>query len=91
MKTLVAFPFLVALSSASALAADGKVSHSSLAKMGLSGMKQMTDQQGSSIRGQAVLFWPPVPVIGRLHFWPPQPVKHFYPSGPIGQIGRSGR
>jgi len=46
MKTLVAFAFLVSLSSAPALAADGKVSHSSLAKMGLSGMKQMTDRQG---------------------------------------------
>jgi len=78
MKTLVAFAFLVSLSSAPALAADGKVSHSSLAKMGLSGMKQMTDRQGSSIRGRAVVS-PPNPLVGRVLF-PPVPC-----------IARSGR
>lgn len=88
MKTLVVVAFVVALSIAPALAADGKVSHSSLAKMGLSGMTHMTDQQGSSIRGRAVHF-PPVPIIGRIDriiaadlrvLWPPVPV-----------IGKSGR
>lgn len=78
MKTLIAFAFVLALSSVSAWAADGKVSHSSLAKMGLSGMKQMTDQQGSSIRGRAVVS-PPSPIVGRVLF-PPVPI-----------IGRSGR
>jgi hypothetical protein len=53
MKTLFAFAFVVALSCVPALA-DGKVSHSSLAKMGLSTMKPMTDQEGLTIRGQAV-------------------------------------
>jgi hypothetical protein len=88
MKTLVVLSFAVALSSAPASAADGKLSHSSLAKMGLSDMKQMTDQQGSSIRGRAVRY-PPVPIIGRIDriilgdlrvLWPPVPI-----------IGRSGR
>jgi hypothetical protein len=71
MKTLIAFTFVLALSSVSALAADGKVSHSSLAKMGLAGMRQMTDQQGSSIRGRAVVS-PPNPIIG-LVLYPPVP------------------
>ena len=90
MKTLVMLACMVAVSSAPALAADGSVSRSSLSKMGLSGMTHMTDQQGSSIRGQAV-FYPPVPIIGRLHFFPPHPVRgiHFYPPHPI--VGRSGR
>jgi len=53
MKSLVLLAFVVALSSAPALAAGGKVSHSSLAKMGLSSMRPLTDQQGLSIRGRA--------------------------------------
>jgi len=52
MKTLIVFAFVIA---SPALAADGKVPRSSLAKMGLSGMRQMTDQDGLSIRGQAVV------------------------------------
>jgi hypothetical protein len=78
MKTLVVFAFLASLSCAPALAADGKVSQSSLAKMGLSGMKQMTDQKGSSIRGRAVVA-APNPIVGVVLF-PPVPC-----------IGRSGR
>jgi hypothetical protein len=90
MKTLVVLACGVAVSCAPALAADGNVSHSSLSKMGLSGMTQMTDQRGSSIRGQAV-FFPPQPIIGRLHFFPPTPVRgiQFWPPVPI--VGRSGR
>jgi hypothetical protein len=53
MKPLVVLAFVVALSSAPALAAGGKVSHSSLAKMGLSSMRPLTDQEGLSIRGRA--------------------------------------
>jgi len=70
------------------LAADGKVSRSSLAKMGLSGMRQMTDQQGSSIRGQAV-FFPPHPIIGRIDRLILADLRLLYPPHPI--IGRSGR
>jgi hypothetical protein len=88
MKTLVAFAFVLALSSVSALAAEGKVSHSSLSRMGLSGMKPMTDQEGSSIRGQAV-FFPPHPVIGRIDRILFAELRAFFPPTPV--IGRSGR
>jgi len=53
MKTLVVLAALVALSCAPALAADGKVAHSSLVKMGLSGMQPMSDAKGLEIRGTA--------------------------------------
>jgi len=55
MKTLVVFSALVALSCAPALAADGKVSQSSLKKMGLTGMQPMSDAKGLEIRGQHIL------------------------------------
>ena len=51
MKMLFATAALVALSAASAVAADGRVSDHSLARMGLSGMKIMSDVDGNSIRG----------------------------------------
>jgi hypothetical protein len=51
MKTLVGFAFFVVISSAQAFAADGNVPHSSLAKMGLSGMQRMDDARGMQIRG----------------------------------------
>lgn len=47
MKMFVVFACLVALSSTPALAADGNVSHSSLAKMGLSGLQPLSDAKGS--------------------------------------------
>jgi hypothetical protein len=53
MKTLVVFASLVILSAAPALAADRHVPLSSLAKMGLSSMRPLTDQDGLSIRGRA--------------------------------------
>jgi hypothetical protein len=89
MKTLIAFAFVLALSSVSALAADGKVSHSSLSKMGLSGMRQMTDREGSSIRGQAAVLYPPQPIIGRIDRILFAELRAFYPPTPV--IGRSGR
>jgi len=67
MKTLVVLAASVALSAAPALAADGKVSHSSLAKMGLPGMQPMSDAKGLEIRGQAVITG------GGRHFAPPDP------------------
>jgi hypothetical protein len=54
MKTFFAFAFVVTLSSATALAGDGRISQSFFAKMGLSIMKPMTDQEGSTIRGRSV-------------------------------------
>lgn len=88
MKTLIVFAFAVAFSMAPASAADGKVSHPSLAKMGLSGMKHMTDQQGSSIRGRAVLY-PPQPIIGRIDRIIAADLRILWPPTPI--IGKSGR
>jgi hypothetical protein len=55
MKSLIAFASVVALSVVPAFAAEGHVSHQSLAKMGLSGMKAMADAQGAQIRGLSVI------------------------------------
>jgi len=54
MKVLFTVASVVAFSVAPAFAADGQVSHQSLAKMGLSGMKAMTDAQGMSVRGLSI-------------------------------------
>jgi hypothetical protein len=52
MKTLLSVAALVVLAGSSAMAADGRVSHQSLSKMGLSGMQVMSDAQGMAVRGQ---------------------------------------
>jgi hypothetical protein len=52
MKTLLSVAALVVLAGSSAMAADGRVSHQSLNKMGLSGMTVMSDAQGMAVRGQ---------------------------------------
>ncbi|HXY37033.1 MAG TPA: hypothetical protein VEI07_22590 [Planctomycetaceae bacterium] len=54
MKTLLTIASVLVLSAAPALAGQGQVSHSSLAKMGLSGMQVMSDDQGMQIRGLSV-------------------------------------
>ncbi len=54
MKSLIAFASVLALS-VPAMAAEGHVSHQSLAKMGLAGMSAMADAQGMQIRGLSVL------------------------------------
>jgi hypothetical protein len=54
MKTLLSVAALVVLAAAPAMAGDGRVSHQSLAKMGLSGMQTMSDAQGMSVRGTSV-------------------------------------
>jgi hypothetical protein len=54
MKSLIAFASVLALS-VPAMAAEGHVSHQSLAKMGLAGMTAMADAQGMQIRGMSVL------------------------------------
>jgi hypothetical protein len=51
MKMFFALGALVALSAASAVAADGRISDHSLARMGLSSMKIMSDVDGMKIRG----------------------------------------
>jgi hypothetical protein len=89
MTFLIVLAFVFALASAPVLAADGKVSHSSLSKMGLSGMTQMSDREGSSIRGQAAIRFPPVPIIGRIDRILFAELRVVFPPNPI--IGRSGR
>lgn len=52
MKMFFAFGALVAFATASAAAADGRISDHSLARMGLSSMKIMSDVDGMTIRGE---------------------------------------
>src|SRR5580704_8099836 len=52
MKTLLSVAAVVVLAAAPAMAGDGRVSHQSLAKMGLAGMQTMSDSQGMAVRGQ---------------------------------------
>jgi len=54
MKSILAFASVVAFSVAPAFAGEGQVSNPSLAKMGLSGMKAMSDAQGMNVRGLSV-------------------------------------
>ncbi len=54
MKSLFALASVIAFSVAPAFAGEGNVSSQSLSKMGLSGMKAMTDAQGSTIRGLSI-------------------------------------
>jgi hypothetical protein len=54
MRHLLCLICVIGLSAAPALAGDGHVSHHSLAKMGLSGMRVMSDGQGMQIRGTSV-------------------------------------
>lgn len=81
MKTLFAFALVVALSSVTAIAGDGRISQSSFARMGLSTLKPMTDQEGSTIRGRSVAVsiqpvQPVNPVQGRPLPRPPE-LGHF--------------
>jgi hypothetical protein len=54
MRLLLGLFSVVAFSVAPSFAADGHVSSASLSKMGLSGMKAMTDAQGMQIRGLSI-------------------------------------
>ena len=47
----------VALSCSQSFAADGNVSNSSLAKMGLSNVKVMSDAEGMQVRGKLAIAW----------------------------------
>ena len=53
MKSLIALVCVVSLSAAAAVAGDGRISDNSLAKIGLSAMKPMTDAHGLQIRGMS--------------------------------------
>jgi hypothetical protein len=50
-KTVLCVAAVIAAFAGSAIAANGRVSDRSLAKMGLTGMKNLSDEQGSQIRG----------------------------------------
>jgi hypothetical protein len=54
MKSLIAFASVAAFAVCPAFAAQGTISHHSLAKMGLAGMNTMADSQGMQIRGLSV-------------------------------------
>jgi hypothetical protein len=54
MKVLLGLAAVVAFSAASAMAGEGRVPDHSLAKMGLAGMKTMSDTQGMHIRGLSI-------------------------------------
>jgi hypothetical protein len=54
MKTLFALAAVVGLSVAPAFAGDGQISNRSLARMGLPGMKALSDTEGMSIRGTSI-------------------------------------
>jgi len=54
MKTLLSIASVLVLSAAPAFAGQGQVSKQSLAKMGLSGMQIMSDEQGQQIRGTSI-------------------------------------
>jgi hypothetical protein len=54
MKTLLGFASVLAFAVAPACAGEGHVSSQSLAKMGLSGMKTMSESQGMKIRGLSI-------------------------------------
>src|SRR5271169_5010003 len=54
MKKLALAVAVVGCLSASAFAADGRISKGSLAHMGLQGMKTMSDEQGMQVRGTSL-------------------------------------
>ena len=54
MKKLLLFAALVAMSAGSAFAADGSISTSRAARLGLSGMQPMSAAEGARIRGLGV-------------------------------------
>ncbi len=51
MKTLLVLAALFGLSTAPAFAGDGQISKTGLSRMGLAGMKAMSDVDGMSVRG----------------------------------------
>jgi hypothetical protein len=54
MKILLAVATVLALTAAPAFAGEGQVSHKSLAKMGLSSMQTLSDNDGMQIRGLSI-------------------------------------
>jgi hypothetical protein len=56
MRRFISLACLIALTAAPAMAGDGQVSARSLARMGLNGMKVVSDSDGSRIRGLSFAF-----------------------------------
>jgi hypothetical protein len=54
MKSLCGFAVILLLSTVSATAGDGRLSHQSLGKIGLGGLAVLSDDQGMQIRGLGV-------------------------------------
>jgi hypothetical protein len=57
MRTLIASLAVALMMAGSAYAEDGAVSKDTLASFGLGGMQQMTDAQGTQVRGKFVAVW----------------------------------
>jgi hypothetical protein len=54
MRRFIFFVCAIAFAAAPALADDGQVPNRSLARMGLSGMKVLSDKDGSQVRGTSI-------------------------------------
>ncbi|HXY37032.1 MAG TPA: hypothetical protein VEI07_22585 [Planctomycetaceae bacterium] len=54
MRCFISAACVIALASAPALAGDGQVSKQSLSRMGLGGMKLVSDQEGLQVRGTSI-------------------------------------
>jgi hypothetical protein len=82
MKTFMAVALVLLLSAGPACAADAPVSQDSLARMGLGGMQEMSDVEGTQIRETPEFIWPPEQMtytISGLHYrlviqWFPLPL-----------------
>ena len=67
MKYLLMTLAVVMIFAAPALAADGNVSSAALAKMGLSGLSVMSDDQGAAVRGMGFIAVGSVSVVIKNH------------------------
>ena len=56
-KLVLALAMVACLASTPAFASEGRISNQSLSKMGLAGMKPMTDEQGLKVRGAGQEFF----------------------------------
>jgi hypothetical protein len=54
MRRFIFLACAIAFTAAPALAGDGQVSNRSLARMGLRGMKVLSDKDGSQVRGTSI-------------------------------------
>jgi hypothetical protein len=56
VRHFICLACIIGLSAAPALAGDGHVPNSSLARMGLGGMKVVSDHEGLQVRGTSIAF-----------------------------------